>query len=187
MTLMIMRIKNIFFGIAMPVSALMAAAGIFLLLAGRVWSDADVRRDFASKINDRMNERVIGNRSAALFSSRSADIERIRSFFINRDQPVAFVENLERAATKSGAIVTFDLDEANSTPHDLLFRLTVGGSQESVIRYLELLETMPYLMHGEEITFEKAAPGNAGGTVGFGPLGRPSDARALVTIRVQTL
>ncbi len=181
---MTMRIKNIFFGIAVPASALIAAAGIFFLLAVQVRSGADVRRDLVSKISDRIDERAVGNSSAALFSVRSADIERVRSFFINRDQPVAFVENLERAAATGGVIVTFNLDEAGSGPHDLLFRLTIGGSQESVIRYLELLEVAPYLAHIEEVTFQKAAPGSAGG---FGSLGHGSDARARVTIRVQTL
>ena len=180
-------IKNIFFGIAVPASAFIAAAGIFILLAAQVRSGADVQRDLASKIRDRIDERAVGHSSAALFSSRSADIERVKSFFINRGQPVAFVENLERAAATSGVIVTFDLDEVSSGPHDLLFRLTIGGSQESVIRYLELLETAPYMARIEEVTFEKAAPGSTGGAVRSGVLEHGSDARARVTIRVQTL
>ena len=179
--------KKIFSPAGASICALIALSAVFFALVRSVRSAADLRAGLASRINDFADERVLGQSSAALLSSRRADMERIRGFFVNRSQPVAFVEELERIAAAVGASVAFEVDEDHSGPADLLFRLTAEGRQESVLRYLTLLEDAPYLMRMEEVTFLKSAGAGADARAPVASGVSVPEARATVQMRVQAL
>ena len=176
--------KNIFSRIQLSLFLLVCMSGVFFLLARQVRQSVDIRRNLASKASDFLDERSAGQGSAILFSSRIADMNRINDFFIAGGEPIPFVENLERIATTTGVHVTFSVDEPQSADRNLLFRVTVAGSEKNVLRYLEILEHLPYLAHMEDVTFQRASSGSTGAGSGTGK--SSANANAMVKIRVQT-
>ncbi len=101
------------------------------------------------------NERESARLTHLLEEENSPAVERIKSFFVDRTQPLKLVEELENAAKLSKNDFSINLDENLSKGEDMFFRLTVVGNEASIKKYLKLLELAPYHLKIEEFIFQK--------------------------------
>lgn len=90
-----------------------------------------------------------------LLGERQDDLNRVYRTFVDRSQPVAFIEDLENLATTSHIVLLLDLDTSRAREKELAFRLTVDGSSRATDRFLKLLELMPYPLEVEEMSVQR--------------------------------
>lgn len=107
---------------------------------------------------------------------------RIRALFINRDRPIAFLDEITRLGKITGNNVVLDYSEQESDQESLAFRLTVEGAAENTLKYVKLLELMPFALSIESINWQAFSPADAAGNTRDGKL---PDTRTLLTIRVK--
>lgn len=163
--------------IAACILAFGVSVGVFILLVRSVTGEAERREAIIARIEELAGERA-GVRAVSLLSGkRAADLERIKKFFVSRSEPVAFVETLETVAKDTGNRITFAVDEGAHAGANLVLRATLAGTQGSMMRFVRALEHVPYLVHVQEISFQRVAADKSGG----------SGARMIVTIRARTL
>ena len=111
------------------------------------------------KIKSLETERKEARTAAALMEERKEDINSINNFFVDRGNLLPFIEELERLAKDSHNIIALDLNEQGNTSDILTFRLTIEGTQKTALKYLELLEMMPYEIIIEDLTSQKITRG----------------------------
>lgn len=122
-------------------------------------SESVVRNDAAvseirSRIDGFVQERAAAKALGAILVKRQDDLVRIGRFFIDRRQPVAFLEALEALARATGNAVVIELDEGRSDRQYLGFRITVDDDWQGILHYVELFEKMPYVIEIQEITYQ---------------------------------
>lgn len=135
--------------------------------------------EIQSRIDASAEERRGVRSLEEILKKRRADLDRINAFFVPRERPIAFIEQVERLATSTGNSIAIDVDESRSDKEALAFRFTVEGGEENMLRYLRLLETMPYKIEMEEMIFQKVAPETRSDTKPIPP------ARLIITLRVR--
>ena len=137
-----------------------------VLLVSLIWSflrlnsEADGLRaklnDIQTKILFTEQERKAIRLAQITKDEYESDLKRISRIFVNKDQPIELVEDLESLAKASGNLFVIDLDENKSAEgKNLFFRIAVDGTQASVMRYLRALELMPYKISVSEMVFQK--------------------------------
>ena len=77
-----------------------------------------------------------------------------------------------------------DLDAQFSTEEFLAFRLTLDGANQGLLKYLSLLELLPYEVKINEITFQRSVSERPG-VAGSGSAGARTS-RLLLSIGVKT-
>lgn len=157
------------------------SAGIFIFFAQSVARASAARSAIASRISILAHERAAAGAAKRGSEARAADIERIRGFFVRRDQPIAFVEQLEAMAKRTGNSVALDVDESSGAGGDLVFRITLRGTRATVVRFIRALEAAPHLTRVEEMHFQ-----DTGGEEIARSAGPEADARLLLKVRVKT-
>lgn len=142
-------------------------------------------QNIANKIAAHEEDREQARHADALVKKRETDIKKVKEFFIDRKEPVLFIEQLEEIARTTRNKVALTIDEEKGETNSLMFRVSVQGSEATVRMMLTLIELMPYQIAVEDIIFEKredvevlAKGGGAGGNA-------PST--LLVLLRVQSL
>lgn len=124
----------------------------------KMYSVLTVARDTIQEIEKKIAAMEEQKRSAKRFQNlrieRREDIDRINSFFVNKEKPVEFIEDLEELArnTKNRLLLSVD---STATGNILKFRIEIEGTQESVFRYLKLLELVPYEAYITDISMSK--------------------------------
>lgn len=109
-----------------------------------------------SKILSIEKERGSAKKSLAILKERQGDLARIESVFIKKAGAVDFVEELEILAKRTNNSFVIDLDETKSREENkLIFRMAVDGTLNSVLKYLKLLELLPYKIEIENLTLQK--------------------------------
>lgn len=166
----------------LSIAAVAAVVGVFLFMTTRISGGIDARATIVPEIYRMSEERVLGRGGGLLLASRQDDLERINAFFVDRARPLDFVESLQRAARMTGNFAEFTVDERASSGGDLLFRASVEGTGGSVMRYIQALEFLPYIVLMEEVNFEKIPAESRRPRVGF----PAPEARFSVTLRVKT-
>lgn len=85
---------------------------------------------------------------AKIYVDTESSRARLHAFFISEEEVVSFVEAIEALGPKSGAKISLsDLSVAAGTAKNLKWsraHVTVDGTWSSVMRALELSETLPY-------------------------------------------
>lgn len=120
-------------------------------------------------------ERKTAREIQVLLKDRAGDMAKINKLFVDRGEPVEFIENLEKTAKKTGNKIAIDFDEGRSKDKNLFFRLTVEGNEAHTRKYLKLLGLMPYKMKIEDLAFQKIGAG------------KTASSRLIVLIQVETL
>ena len=164
--------------VAVSVAAVAAAGGVFLWLAFSVAREGLARGAISSRIRDMAEERALARAASAVAEARAGDLARIRGFFINRKKPLAWVEFLEASARAAGNSIALALDEGAGDA--LIFRATLEGTPESILRALRAWEAAPYAFSPEDFIFQKL-PAQSSGVLPAYP------ARLIITIRAITL
>lgn len=127
---------------------------VFVWFALRVWDmpfDIQVAKSRAAALD---MERKEARAMSILFEERREAIERFSKFFVNYREPVGFIETLEDLARKTGVILAIDLALGAPGANELPLRLNIEGSERNVLRYLRLLELLPYQILVEDIGFQ---------------------------------
>ena len=169
--------------IVTTIAVTLAAAALgwgYWQLARRVNANNLERREIELRIAGLEEERRNARNLASLLDERRLEVSRINRFFIDRDRPIAFIEDIERLAAATDNIVTIDIDEEQSDERNLGFQLTLEGSQVSILNYVRLFELAEYKIAGQELAFQKSAADAAQTT----SAGRPAG-RLLLTIRAR--
>lgn len=127
----------------------------------RVKNAGATLQDLKGQIPALEEKRKLAGEMQFLFKNRTEDLEKIRSFLVSKERPVVFLENLEETARKTRNRIAINFDEGKSKDQNLFFRLTLEGGEENVLKYLRLLELMPYKLKVEEVSIQKLT--SAGG------------------------
>lgn len=162
--------------------AVAAVAGLFVFVTMRILDGIQARESIVPEIHRMSGERALERGVGSLIVSRQNDLYRIGAFFVDRARPLDFVKSLQRAARMTGNFAEFTVDERASSGGDLLFHASVEGTGRSVMRYMQALEVLPYIVSVEEMNFEKISAERRRSRPGF----VPSEAGLSVTLRVRT-
>ncbi len=135
---------------------------LYIYVSGARMSLSKVKSDIASSGEDRKAVRA----ADLIFAERKDDLARIEKFFIDSKQPVDFIESLENLARATRNQITLSVDSGIREQRMLAFRLSLDGSKENLLRYLALLELLPYEIHVDEISLQRAEGFEAGAAVG---------------------
>lgn len=137
--------------------------GVYFLLFGQIQKERDkvlsLRRELAviekKQKNIQSLERLLDETE-----EQKRDVENI---FVDDKTVVRFIEELERLAEITGAVLEIKDASLPRTDEDLgpTFSMEIEGSFKNIFRYLELLENVPFQVEFNEIRFVK--PGGAGG------------------------
>jgi len=104
------------------------------------------------------------------YSLYQPTLERIEKSFVASEAPIDFIEFLEREAQKSGLkieISPLTLSLIKTDPWwSTGFRVFVGGSFPSCLRFLEILEQAPYLIEIFQLDIERIGEKGRGGRFG---------------------
>lgn len=122
----------------------LASMGMFVFLYARIQDAYSDLEDIAGEISAREDARKNARALAVVLAEKQDDVNRVRSFFVDRNRPVAFIEALERLAAETNVGLEISIDEGNARTDLFVFRLSVDGEAPRVRAYLGLLETMPY-------------------------------------------
>lgn len=162
---------------AMSALTLGACLRIFWFVASGVTQDDAVRADIQTRLDGFAQDRLRAQAARVLRAERQGDITRILEFFVDRAHPVAFLQTLEELGRATDTAVTIEVDDAGSDREHLGFRVIVEGSeQRSMVRYVRLLERLPYVIAVSEINEERRSPEAQSG---------PAD-RLVASFRVRT-
>lgn len=159
-------------------SAVLALTLIFGALAGRVLASRNKLAEIQASIHMREERRAGAKTLAATLGARQADIARIRSFFIDPVRPLGFIEALEELGRRTDTAVAIDVNEQKRDAAHLGFRITLEGTEESLITMARLIELLPYDVSMEEFMFQRLSPDAAGQI--------PAPVRLFVGVRVRT-
>jgi len=134
-------------------------------------------------------EREEAKRFAGLKDRARRDFDRIEKFFVNREEPLRFIEDLEALASQSRNTIAIDADEAGSSGEELLFRLTLEGREENLAQFVRLLERVPYHLVLEEMAFQstRSIVTGLGGSASFSAGPERSGDRLTISVRIKTL
>lgn len=137
---------------------LVAGAGFtFWHMAGSVLRSGSVILEIQSKIDGLARERVDAKLIERLFGERKDDYMRIKEFYADSEQPVAFLKNLEAFARATGNTLAIDVNEGGSDARHLSFRLALEGKEKDLLAYVRLLERAPYLVEIMEVLYQNLA------------------------------
>lgn len=146
--------KNLIVTIFFSSLFVLLSGWVFVWLVLQVWSvsfDIQVAKSKAAALELERKEVRSMN---MLFEERREAIERFSKFFVNYREPVEFIETLEDLARKTGNILSIDLALGSPGLKELPLRLNIEGSEKNVLRYLKLLELLPYQILVEDIGFQ---------------------------------
>lgn len=82
-------------------------------------------------------------------SNRADDIDRINSFFIEQERPLAFIESVESLGRTTRNVLVLGAESNLTGSGYFTFRITVEGERKNALRFLSLIETMPYQLYIE--------------------------------------
>ena len=130
--------------------------GFFRAVAG-VQQGHGVQADIRQKIDTLAEDRQRARASETLLTERESDISRISAFFLDRSNPIAFIEAVERAAEKTGATITLDIDEQAGGDNALRFRLALEGGENVLYDFVRVLELLPYKIEIQDMLFQNVS------------------------------
>lgn len=138
-----------------------------------------------SKISVLEDNRTAAKRATKIFQQEEHTIQRINKFFVDPKNPVSFIEELELLATDTRNKISLNIDEQKSTSDSLIFHLTLDGDTESVVRYLTLLELLPYEIIVSDIGYQEHDSAPASSLKKDLSATPPRNARLIIEIRVK--
>lgn len=138
-----------------------------------------------SKISVLEDNRSAAKRATRTFQQEEQTVHRINKFFVDPKNPVSFIEELESLAVDTRNKISLNIDEQKNTPDSLTFHLTLDGDTESIIRYLTLLELLPYEIIVSDIGYQEQDSAPASSQKKDASAAPPRSARLIIEIRVK--
>ena len=150
------------FIITIAISA--ALVGVFfwfyVYIASAVGQATSKLSEIEAQIIELEGERKQTRSLERILEDRGRDLERINAFFVDRERPIKFIEELENLAKTTGNLIALGVDNPTSSGQDLPFRITLDGSEASVSKYLKLFELLPYDIRIEDFSYQKITEGD---------------------------
>ena len=174
--------RKLFLVIGISLVVLIFWGWVLIRLLRQVKNAGITLRELEGKIVELEAKRKEAGDIQTLLQDRAEDLAKINSFSVNKERPVIFIEDLEDAARKTQNRVIIDFDEGRSRDKNIFFRLTIEGSKDSVLKYLKLLEFMPYQIKVEEMAWQKLAAAGVSALVKL-----PQEAEAPLSHRLEIL
>lgn len=85
--------------------------------------------------------------------------QKIDSVFLDKENIINFIENLESIADKTGASIKISsININNQDKKGLSLQFKLAGNFNQLFQYLVLLENLPYLIDIERVDFRNLAP-----------------------------
>jgi len=98
------------------------------------------------------------------FKKLKPDLEKIDGLFVDSEAPVSLIEFLEKTAVNSGVSIEIrpvSLKESKEDSWDFIgFQVTAIGFSDNSLRFLEKLETAPYLIEIQNVVVNKLTEQN---------------------------
>jgi hypothetical protein len=110
------------------------------------------------------------------------DLERIKKSFFEKDNPLDFIETLEKTAKISSVLSEITPVEGESDS-SRTFLISAAGNYPNLFKFLKLIEIMPYKVSIEKANFRKQLAGGA--PLKLGETARAGDLRLDLTIKVE--
>ena len=98
------------------------------------------------------------NKISDLLKNRQSDIQRIQSIAVDRARPLTFIETIEQIGHATNVNVSLGVNEIKGSSDSLFFGATLEGTKKSVRTMLALIQTLPYQITIESITFQQDIP-----------------------------
>lgn len=147
--------QNFFLTIVLSLAGFSFFGLVLIILLNQTKTASVVLRQSAEKIAELETKIKLAGEMQVLIKDRAGDLSKINKFFVDRERPVGFIEDLEGIAKKTKNRIAIDFMETRSKGKSLFFKLTIEGSESSTRKYLKLLELMPYKIRVEDLTFQK--------------------------------
>lgn len=177
--------KKFFITIIAAVLAAAALAALYGWLYSHIRKEKERLSGFEYDISLSEKGRAAARSLSVLFSEHEADIRRIENFFVDPNQPVDFIESLERLARQTGNHAVLSIESAPKDQHMFSFRLSAEGAEEKLIKYVRMLELLPYEIHMDEISLQRSL-GQETGSGGAKESSVAPTHRLTLLIRVKT-
>lgn len=174
--------QNIILTLILALVAVSPFGWVYVSMAASVANASASLREIGGRIAALEEERRQVRALEKMLEDRGADFARIDAFFVNRDRPVDFIEQVEDLARRTQNTLVLGVEGPADNSGELGFRLTIDGSQSTVSRYLKLFELLPYALRVEDLVFQRIAEGGRG--VLPGP-GTPT-ARLILVVKVKS-
>lgn len=99
-------------------------------------------------------------------------IQTLRNYFIQKDDEVKFIEQIEKVARDSGVkfdIVSIDVktDQQDSFKENVDVKMKLEGSWQNIIYFVDKLEKMPFGVSVENMNLDTGTSGNWLGFIEF--------------------
>lgn len=117
---------------------------------------------------------------ARLAGERPQNFERIAGYAVDPENPVAFIETLEGLAKKTNNQIKLDVGAATISEGELPFNISIEGAKNDVLKYLKLVELLPYELRIESFEFTAREASNQP------KAGAGSRAELRIALRVKT-
>ncbi len=99
------------------------------------------------------------NQLRDFYQSRQEELKRIDNLFINRETPIEFIEFLEEKAKDSFLAIeisaTFSKKAESEKWNFSNYQLSLNGSFPNILKFLEKIETAPYLIEISNLNIRK--------------------------------
>lgn len=95
------------------------------------------------------------NKISDLLKNRKSDIGRLQGISIDRARPLTFIETIEQIGHATNVNVSLGVTELKGNSDSLFFGATLEGTEKSVRTMLALIQTLPYQITIESITFQQ--------------------------------
>jgi len=99
-----------------------------------------------------------------IYNKLKPDLEKIDKLFIDPEVPIDFIKFLEYTAGDSELLADISLTLAKSAETDpwssIGFRMILTGSFPNFLKFLEKIETSPYLIEIQNLSTKKLEEGN---------------------------
>lgn len=83
-----------------------------------------------------------------ILNSKSAEIQKLRSFFVAKGDEVVFIEKIESLARQNGLLFEIDtISQASpttNTKQDITIKMDIDGSWRNIMNFIKELETLPF-------------------------------------------
>ncbi len=154
--------KNIVFTVVLALLAVGISVWVYVFVATAVQNADASLQEIGSRIatleEDRRRVRILEK----VMEERKADFARINSFFVSRERPIGFIEEVEGLAKQTNNAIALAIEEQTAKSPELSFRITVDGSEQNVSRYLKLFELLPYALRVDDMVFQRLSGSEAG-------------------------
>ena len=128
-----------------------AAVAIFFIATYFIYSKKPSLARLSTELSGISEEEAYYRGLKKTISDTRAEQEALNSFFIDPDNFVSFVEEIEALGTRAGVALTVESAALTDNDRNLALTLNTGGTFGETLYFLSLLEAYP-----AKITFDRA-------------------------------